>query len=178
MNYISNIVRSEGDPKIISTGPSSANGWDSLGRALGWFSLGLGILEVLAPRRITRALGVEGNEALVRAYGAREIGSAMLTLSTEKTTGLWARVAGDGLDVVSLAAAYTSRNPKRENVGLAIAAVVGVAALDLIGLWSTISRHGQPTSGWRSYNDRSGFPQGIEKARGAAMAKVAEKATA
>jgi hypothetical protein len=173
MTYISNIVRSEGDPKIISTGPSSANGWDSLGRALGWFSLGLGVLEVLAPRRITRALGVEGSEALVRAYGA----SAMLTLSTEKTTGLWARVAGDGLDVVSLAAAYTSRNPKRENVSLAIVAVLGVAALDVIGLWSAISRHGEPTSGWRSYRDRSGFPQGVEKARGAAMEKVAEKAT-
>ena len=79
---------------------------------------------------------------------------------------------------MSLAAAYTSRNAKRGNVGLAIAAVLGVTALDVIGLWSTISRHSEPTSGWRSYKDRSGFPQGIEKARGAALAKVAEKETA
>src|SRR5947209_1858593 len=101
MTYLSNIVRSQGDPRVISSGPSSLSGWDSLGRALGWFSICLGAVELLAPRRITRALGMEGHETLVQAYGAREIGSGLLALSTERTTGLWARVAGDGLDVTT-----------------------------------------------------------------------------
>ena len=54
MTYISNIARSAGDPKIISTGPSSFSGWDSLSRGLGWFSLGLGILASRCRQRVLR----------------------------------------------------------------------------------------------------------------------------
>jgi hypothetical protein len=34
---------------------------------LGWFSIGLGLAEILAPRALCRALGMEGREALVQA---------------------------------------------------------------------------------------------------------------
>ena len=68
MNYIANITRSEGDPKILSTGPSSRGIADQLGRALGWFSIGLGIVELLAPRRLARTLGMQGKEDIIRAY--------------------------------------------------------------------------------------------------------------
>src|SRR3954454_4208212 len=105
MTYISNLVRSEDDPKVLRTGPSSLTAPDQLGKALGWFSLGLGLVELLAPHRITRALGMEGKETLVRAYGAREISSGLISLSTEKTLGLWSRVAGDGIDIATLLAA-------------------------------------------------------------------------
>src|SRR5215208_7371781 len=83
MNYISNIARSEGDPKVVRSGPSSLSGADRLAKGLGWFSLVLGAAELIAPQRITRALGMEGKEALVRAYGAREIASGMLSLSPD-----------------------------------------------------------------------------------------------
>jgi hypothetical protein len=43
---------------------------------------------------------------LVRAYGAREIGSGILSLSVDRQTGLWSRVAGDGLDVATLMSAF------------------------------------------------------------------------
>jgi len=33
---------------------------DALARGLGWFSIGLGLAEVLAPRTLTRALGLDG----------------------------------------------------------------------------------------------------------------------
>src|SRR5215208_6410625 len=102
MNYLSNLTRPAGDPRVIRSGPSSLSGADRLSRVLGWFSLGLGLAELLAPRRITMALGMQGNETLVRAYGAREIGSGILSLSVDKNTGLWSRVAGDGLDLATL----------------------------------------------------------------------------
>ena len=69
MTYISNIARSQGDPKVLRSGPSSLGGADRLARALGWFSLGLGLAELLAPRLFTHALGMRGSEGLVRAYG-------------------------------------------------------------------------------------------------------------
>ena len=36
MFHFSNLVRSKGDPKIISTGPSSLTAADRLARGLGW----------------------------------------------------------------------------------------------------------------------------------------------
>src|SRR3954462_7853181 len=96
LQKVSNIARSHGDPKVISTGPSSLGASDRMARNLGWFSIGLGVLEILAPERVTRTFGMEGREGLIRAYGFREVAAGMLTLSTEKKTGLWSRVARDG----------------------------------------------------------------------------------
>jgi hypothetical protein len=48
----------------------------SLAQGLGWFSIALGLTEMLAPRSLTRSLGMEGHETLVQAYGLREIATA------------------------------------------------------------------------------------------------------
>jgi hypothetical protein len=168
MTYISNIARSEGDPKVLRSGPSSLGASDQLAKALGWFSLGLGLTELLAPGHITRALGMEGKEGLVRAYGAREIGSGILTLSPDKQVGLWSRVAGDGLDIATLMAGLRDDNPKRDNVVIALAMVLGVTLLDVIGVQSTTARHSRNRGERRLYRDRTGFPRGVQAARGAA----------
>lgn len=175
MTYISNIARSERDPKVLSTGPSSLASADQLGRALGWFSIGLGVLELLAPRSVTRPLGMQGRESLVCAYGAREIASGLLSLSVERKTGLWSRVAGDWLDLATVLGAYRPSNPKRSNVGLALAMLVGVTVLDLVTAQTANARHARRRGVWRNYRDRSGYPQGLAKARGVASTKSAAK---
>jgi hypothetical protein len=172
MSYVtdltSKIARSEGDPKVVSAGPSSLGTSDWLGRALGWFSFGLGLAELLAPRQIARALGMEGKEALIRAYGVREIGAGILCLSIDTQSGLWSRVAGDGIDIATLLTGMRTGNPKRDNVMLALAVVLGVTALDVVAAQATTSRHRRNGAGPRSYSDRSGYPKGIESSRGAA----------
>jgi hypothetical protein len=168
MGYLSNIARSEGDPKILRSGPSSRGSSDELTRALGWFSIGLGLAELLAPRQFTRALGMQGSEMLVRSYGLREIGHGILSLSPDRTTGLWSRVGGDALDILTLAAAYRPDNPKRENVAVALVAVAGITLLDLAAAQGVTSRHRRTPSDRLRYRDRSGFPQGVRRARGAA----------
>src|SRR3982751_3410172 len=104
MEKVWNIARRKTDPKVVSTGPSSFSASDRMARNLGWFSFGLGALEIFAPERITRALGMEGQESLVRAYGFREVAAGMLSLSVEKKAGLWSRVAGGGVRVATLMA--------------------------------------------------------------------------
>ncbi|MBX9932440.1 MAG: hypothetical protein K2Y56_13010 [Methylobacterium sp.] len=165
---LSNIARSEGDPKVLRSGPSSRGIPDSIAKGLGWFSLGLGLTELLAPRRITSALGMEGKEALVRAYGAREIGSGILSLSIDKKLGLWSRVAGDGLDIATVMTALRPNNPKRDNVVIALALLLGITAIDLIDAQATTMRHSRGVGRRRSYRDRSGFPRGVQASRGAA----------
>lgn len=177
MNFLSNITRPEGDPKIISSGPSSRSTADTVGRALGWFSIGLGLAELLAPRRITSALGMQGSETLVRVYGAREISSGMLSLSLERNGGLWSRVAGDGLDIATLAIGLRSDNPKRGNVVAVLAMIAGITAVDLLSASAVTAQHRRDEPR-RSYRDRSGFPGGVEKARGAAREKLPESAPA
>lgn len=166
--YISNIARSKGDPKVVHSGPSSLGGVDRLAKALGWFSIGLGLTELVAAERITRALGMEGKEALVRAYGIRELGHGIVSLSPDKHLGLWSRVAGDGLDIATLMTAMRHDNPKRDNAKIALAAVLGVTLLDIIGAQGVTARHSRPRRRPRSYRNRTGFPQGVQAARGAA----------
>src|SRR4051794_1002791 len=147
--YISNIARSEGDPKVLRSGHSSLGAADRLAKALGWFSIGLGLTELIAAERITRALGMEGRENLVRACGAREIGHGILSLSVDKQVGLWSPVAGDGLDIPPLMTAMRHDNPKRDNVEIALGGVLGVTLLDIIGARGVRARHsrrGRPRS--------------------------------
>lgn len=165
MSKITGITRSPGDPQVISTGPSSLGVADQLARALGWFSIGLGAIQLLAPRTITRALGAEGHEGLVRMYGVREIGSGVLTLSLEKEAGLWGRVAGDGLDLLTVVSALRPGNPKRGNIGVALLMLAGLTVLDVVAAQGTASRHSRSQGKSRDYRDRSGFPQGLAKAR-------------
>lgn len=169
MKAVANMVRPQGDPKIIETGPSSVYPEDRLAKSLGWLSIGLGMIEMLAARRLTRLLGMEGMEPLVRAFGVREVASGVTTLSTEKETGLWSRVAGDGLDLAVLGPALARSNPQRGNVKLALLAVAGITALDILGA-SSVSARKRRSSRSRSYADRSGFPKGLaEVRRGAAQ---------
>ena len=172
LSQLSNISRSLGDPKVIETGPSSLKPADRLGRALGWFSMGLGLTELLAPKAVTRWLGVEGNEGLVRAYGAREIASGVLCLSVNNDYGAYSRVAGDAIDLASLAAAYRDDNPKKANVGIAMAAVAGIAIIDALAGRSIRSLHNRKGEPIRDYSDRSGFPKGISYSRGKASGRV------
>lgn len=172
---IANFVRSKGDPKVISTGPSSFGASDRMARNLGWFSLGLGALELLTPERVTRALGMEGQETLVRAYGAREIAAGVLSLSTEKGTGLWSRVAGDGLDIATLMGALHADNPKRGNVALALLMVGGITLLDFATAKEVSARHAPGNGSRRTYSDRTGYPKGIAASRGIGAATKLRK---
>lgn len=104
----------------------------ALARALGWFSIGLGVLELVAARRVGRAVGLGRRAGLVRAYGAREIATGIGLLSAAKPAPwLWGRVAGDALDLATLGAAAAA-GPRRGRALLASAAVAGVTAVDLL----------------------------------------------
>jgi hypothetical protein len=107
----------------------------AMGRGLGWFSIALGVYELVAPRSLARCLGVEERTDLIRFYGLREITSGIGLLSQRTAEAqvpwLWSRVGGDALDLATLFAALGPDNPKRRNVEAAILAVAGVTLLDL-----------------------------------------------
>lgn len=172
MAFLSNMTRSEGDPRVVRSGPSSLSSSDLLARNLGWFSIGLGIIELVAAEKITSALGMRGKENLVRAFGVRELTSGFITRSVDKQAGLASRIAGDALDIATLAPATLPDNPKRDNAALALLMVAGVTFLDIIATGATTVRHTVHRGRARDYSDRSGFPKGLEPSRGAARKKL------
>jgi len=166
VNFLSNITRNEGDPKILHTGPSSLSSADRLGKALGWFSIGLGVVELLGARMLTRTLGMRGREGLVRLFGLREIFAGMLCLSTEKQTGMWARVGGDALDIAALLTAFGGRRAKRGNLNLALFTVASIALLDIFTAERLSARHRRGRGELRDYSDRSGLGNGFDRSAG------------
>jgi hypothetical protein len=172
----SNLVRAEDDPRVIRAGQSSLRGVDQLGRALGWFSIALGVSQVFAASRYSRALGVQGRESLIRGCGLREIGAGVLTLSTERRAGLWSRVGGDALDIALLCAALP-RNRRRGSAALALALVGGITVLDVFAAQTATARHSRRGGTVRDYRDRSGYPHGIERSRAAGTFRVPAEMT-
>src|SRR3954468_12228451 len=95
-----------------------------VGRGLGWFSIALGVTELVAPGGLARWLGMRGSEPLLQTYGAREVGTGIgILASNDPTAWLWGRVGGDILDIATLASGFDDDNTKKSNVGLALAAV-------------------------------------------------------
>ena len=101
-------------------------------RSLGWFSVGLGAAELLAPAAMSKCTGIH-NKRLLQLYGLREIAAGVgLLRAARPAPWLWARVAGDALDLAALAMATTDGKGHRGRSLLATAAVAGVTAIDAL----------------------------------------------
>jgi len=100
-------------------------------QSLGWLSVGLGLGGLLMPRTMGRLTGLQGSEGLIRAVGARELAAGAGLLSQrKKTPWLWARVAGDALDLALLALSPVSRYRTTERA-VSTAVVAAITAADI-----------------------------------------------
>ena len=108
----------------------------SVAQGLGWFSLGLGLAQVVAPSGVARLIGLDDDSrtvALMRAIGMRELASGFGILSQRaEPAWLWGRVAGDAIDLALLGSAMRASGSNRTRTVAAAAAVLGVTMLDAI----------------------------------------------
>jgi uncharacterized membrane protein len=110
-------------------------GAEKVARGLGWFSIGLGLAELLAPRAVARLCGGEGRHTgLIRLYGLREIAAGLMIFSQGRkpAAGVWARVAGDAVDLATLGAALVHPRTNKVGVLFGTANVLAVTALDVM----------------------------------------------
>ena len=105
-----------------------------LTRFLGWFSLGLGVPQTVAPGRVNRLIGVRDDSSSrtwQRIVGARELAAAAGIFSRPRPAGwLWARVAGDVKDLALLGAAWRNKERSAGRLAAATASVAGITAVD------------------------------------------------
>jgi uncharacterized membrane protein len=111
------------DPERVATG-------------LGWFSIGLGVAELLAPGPVARTIGLKGvgvSRTVTRLVGVREIASGVGILRERRPVGwMWSRVAGDVMDLALLGAGFTARRANRKRLAAAAAGVLGVTVVDAL----------------------------------------------
>ncbi|HEV7377021.1 MAG TPA: SRPBCC family protein [Pyrinomonadaceae bacterium] len=122
---------------------------EQLARGLGWFSIGLGLAELLAPRAIAKISGVKGNTALIRLFGLREMASGIAIFMEGKkpAASVWSRVAGDALDLAALGKAFASPDSSKGRVAFATANVLAVTALDVLCAQQLSSNDSTTTGG-------------------------------
>lgn len=104
-----------------------------LARTLGWISLGIGLAEILTAKRVARLTGVHQPQ-LIQAYGVRELVTGIGILSSNRPTKwMWVRVAGDGLDLMTLAKACAlGDKDDRQAATIAGIGIAGIMALDTV----------------------------------------------
>lgn len=105
--------------------------------AMGWFSIGLGLWQTLAPRGFQRFIGIEDGEenaGLVRsAYGGRELAAGAALLTRPKPSyWMWNRVLGDLVDLASIGRAMQNRKNDRGRLAAAGVAVAACTVVDAL----------------------------------------------
>jgi hypothetical protein len=141
-------------------------------RGLGWFSIGIGLAELIAPGALNRSLGMREHNALVRGFGLREIGTGLGILNVKHPAPwLWARVAGDAVDLTTLLLSLGPSNPRRGSATAAFLSLAAITAVDLLTARSLEQQEEYRRQPRRDYSDRSGFKSAPEQMRGAARLK-------
>jgi uncharacterized membrane protein len=103
-----------------------------LAKGLGWFSIGLGLAEILAPRQLARMVGVRPHPVLFAALGAREIMSGLgILMQKHPTASMWSRVAGDLVDLSLAGVAFADEETDKEKLSASTAAALGFTAVDV-----------------------------------------------
>ena len=129
-----------------------------LAQFLGVFSILLGIIELIWGGPLGRALGLGGQEWIVRVYGAREFLNGVLILaSKDPTPWIWLRVIGDALDAGTLVYGYTRDPSKLTNIIIAFVAVTPIVIADIYCAIKLSRESKTPLAPSADYSDRAGI---------------------
>jgi uncharacterized membrane protein len=105
---------------------------ETLNRSLGWFSIGLGLTQLLAPKALGRAIGVGDQSTVMRLCGVRELASGVGLLSGKAPAAFaTSRVIGDVMDLALLGASLRSPQADPSRIAAAATAVASVTAVDM-----------------------------------------------
>jgi|tagenome__1003787_1003787.scaffolds.fasta_scaffold20902737_1 hypothetical protein len=129
-----------------------------LAQFLGVFSLLLGVVELIWGGTLGRALGLGGQEWIVRVYGAREfLNGVLILVSKDPTPWIWLRVIGDALDAGTLVYGYARDPSKLTNIIIAFVAVTPIVILDIYCAFKLSRESKTPLAPPADYSGRSGI---------------------
>ena len=138
-------------------------------RVLGWFSIGLGLVELAMPRTLARAVGMPSLPRVTRIHGLRQIGTGigMLT-SKDPSPWLWGSAAGGVLDIATVSAGLvTARRPVRTLTSIGL--LIGMVYIDMKVAEGASPAAKRRKRSLRDYSARSGFPRSPAEMRGVGL---------
>jgi uncharacterized membrane protein len=117
--------------KTTNAGPPREN----VAKGLALFSFVLGIPQIAAPGRVNELIGIKNDATSrmwMRAVGAREIAAGVGIFSQRRPTPwIWARVAGDTMDLALLGSALRGKSRRQARTLAATGAVASAFAADV-----------------------------------------------
>ena len=130
--------------KTTNGGPPQEN----VAKGLGLFSFALGIPQIVAPGKVNKLIGVKNDTTSrmwMRAVGARESAAGIGIFSQRQPTPwIWARVAGDTMDLALLGSALRGKSRRPGRTMAATGAVASAFAADMFdALKLSRSQNGQ-----------------------------------
>lgn len=103
---------------------------------LGFAQLALAAFELAKPGALAKSVGLSENHTFLKGFGAREMATGAGLFGWRRGRGrsawIWARVAGDAMDIWTLAPALSRNNPKRKAAVAALAIVGAVTIIDIL----------------------------------------------
>lgn len=107
---------------------------ERLSWALGWASVGIGLTELAFAEDLSRVLGVSRRRSgLFKVLGLRELATGWALLrQPPRSEWIWARVAGDVMDLALLAVTFREPRADRFWRGAITAAVAGATLVDVV----------------------------------------------
>ncbi|GGM11356.1 SRPBCC family protein [Nakamurella endophytica] len=120
---------------------------DPVTRGLGWVSAALGVVQLLAPARFARNLGVGDaprHRLTSTLVGIRELGVAGGLLGLPHPAWLWARVGGDAMDLSLLVRALHDHDGR--GLSRTVAGTAATVAITLTDLYAAVTRTTRRTS--------------------------------
>ena len=116
--------------------PGNAAPQDPMAKGLGIVSFALGIPQTFAAGHMNRLIGVKDNARnrwVMRAVGVRELTAGVGIFTDRRPAGwIWARVAGDTMDLALLGSALRNKRGSQTRTLAATGAVAGAFAADVI----------------------------------------------
>jgi uncharacterized membrane protein len=119
----------------MSSSGAGGRSKDALSTFLGVFSLGLGVPQIVAPQLVNQLIGVRDDDTArtwQRIVGTREIAAGVGILSRPRPAPwLWARVAGDVMDLSLLGVSLLTKPRAPQRIVAAMGSVGGIMVADL-----------------------------------------------
>src|SRR5690349_13122050 len=114
----------------ITNGRKNSSAMRKIAAGLGWFSVGMGVAEIVAPGAVSKLIGVKRKSSDTRWRGVRKLAAGIgLMQAPQSGMGLLTRAGANVLELSRMRSRSRRRGSNSGRAAIGLAALAGVAAI-------------------------------------------------